>query len=70
MNKYYHSPLKEITNELIDTQTFPVKSINFDRVVNNANSVLTGIYSKNIQGDIQCNIKDMSNKIYNSPVKT
>ena len=69
MNKYYHSPLKEITNDLIDTQTFPVKSINFDRVVSNANLVLTGIYSKKIQGDIQCNIKDMSNKIYNTPVK-
>ena len=52
----------------MDTQTFPPTFINFDRVTSNAELVLKGIYQKNIDSEIDCNRKDMANKIYGTKI--
>ena len=69
MNKHCCSPLKKLTHETVNTQTFPVKFYHLDKVVSNAELVLTGIYQRNIDNDIKCNLKDMANKIYSTKIR-
>ena len=37
-------------------------------MVSNADLVLKGIYQKNIDSEIECNLKDMDGKIYRSKI--
>ena len=69
MNKYCCSTLNKLIHESVNTQTFPVKFYHLDKVVSNAELVLTGIYQKNIDSAINCNLKDMANKIYSTKIK-
>ena len=69
MNKHCCSPLNKLIQESVNTQSFPVKFYHLDKVVSNAESVLTGIYQKNIDSEINCNLKDMANKIYSTKIK-
>lgn len=69
MNKHSCSPLKNIVQEAVNTQTFALKFINLDKVVSNAELVLRGIYQKSIDSDIECSHKDMANKIYCSKIQ-
>ena len=68
MNKHCCSPLKNLVLETVNTQTFPPKFTNFDKVTGNAELILKGIYQKNIDSDIECNRKDMANKIYSTKI--
>ena len=69
MNKHCCSPLNKLIQESVNTQSFPVKFYHLDKVVSNAELVLTGIYQKNIDSEINCNLKDMANKIYSTKIK-
>ena len=61
--------MNKLIQESVDTQSFPIKFYHLDKVVSNAELVLTGIYQKNIDSEINCNLKDMANKIYSTKIR-